>query len=156
MRAWRITKRKYAEAAFEGFGARIAGGRWNSAGRSVVYLGGTPAIAALEVLVHDQSGEVLEESYVIIPVDIPDESVLELSKDALPKGWAAPHDYTLTQRLGDEWFDTQASLALRVPSAVVPLEYNVILNPSHPDMQRVEIKDAQAFVFDERLRPNSS
>jgi len=82
VRAWRITKRKYAEAAFEGFGARIAGGRWNSAGRSVVCLGGTPAIAALEVLVHDQSGEVLEESYVIIPVDIPDESVLELSKDA--------------------------------------------------------------------------
>jgi RES domain-containing protein len=151
--AWRIVKPRFAKppvAAFDGEGARRFGGRWNSKGVPMVYLGGSLALAALELLVHLESDGL--DHHIAIPVTIPDELVLELSAistKALPRTWTNNH--VLTRNLGDSWIASRHSLALRVPSAVIPQETNVLLNPLHPDMATLGIGKAQAFHFDQRL-----
>ncbi len=151
MRAWRLVKRRYLEGAFDGEGARRYGGRWNSPGRAVVYLGGTPAVAALEVMVHNARASLLDEQFVIVPVDVPDELVLDLDTSVLPVGWHDPTDTGAAAAVGDAWLDSAASVALRVPSAVTLLDSNLLLNPAHPDIARVTIGEPRAWRFDERL-----
>lgn len=151
MRAWRLVKRRYLAGAFDGEGARRYGGRWNSPGRAVVYLGSTPAVTALEVLVHNARATLLDEQYAIVPVDVPDELVLELDPTVLPDHWHDPTDTTAAAAVGDAWLDSAASVALKVPSAVTLLDLNVLLNPAHPDMKRVVIGEPRAWRFDERL-----
>lgn len=149
--AWRIVKAKFTHSAFEGEGARRYGGRWNSPGRPAVYLGGSPAIAALEVLAHNARPALLASSFVIIEVNIPESCVLDLSPSALPPGWNSLHDTTASAAIGDAWLASGASLALRVPSAVLPLEHNLLLNAIHSDFKKLTVAEPQPFAFDPRL-----
>ncbi len=151
IRAWRIVKARFAATAFDGEGARIYGGRWNSAGRPAVYLGGTPAIAALEVLAHNARPALLEASYVIIEARLPDDAVLDLDVGALPSGWDDPADPSRAAALGDAWLESGASLALRVPSAVLPLERDLVVNVRHPRVVELVVGEPQPFRFDPRL-----
>lgn len=148
---WRIVKERFAATAFDGEGARLYGGRWNSPGRPVVYLGCTPAIAALEILAHNARLNLLETSYVIVEARVPDDAVLDLGPAGLPEGWNDPADPGAAARVGDAWLDSRASLALRVPSAVLPLEFNLVLNVGHPRMGEVEVGEPLPFRFDPRL-----
>lgn len=164
MRAWRITSRSYAHAAFTGEGAAKSPGRWNRVGvplgvRSqsvpkgivpVVYLAEHLSTGILEVLVHVDDRAHLA-AFVAIEVEIPDPHVEELSE--LPPDWRQlPEPYPeSTQRLGSEWALSLRSLALRVPSAVVPSEFNLLLNPRHPAMPEVRVGQPQPLFLDPRL-----
>lgn len=148
---WRIVKRSFAASAFDGEGARRYGGRWNSPGRPVAYLGGTPAIAALEVLAHNARPKLLTTSFVIIEARIPDEEILELDALALVEGWNDPSDTSQAAAVGDAWLASGASLALRVPSAVLPLETNLLLNVAHARFPEIRIGEPRPFTFDPRL-----
>ncbi|GAO74242.1 RES family NAD+ phosphorylase [Meiothermus ruber] len=150
MRAWRITSRKYAHAAFTGEGAARSPGRWNRLGVPVVYLAEHLSTGILEVLVHVDDRAHLA-AFVAIEVEIPDPHVEELSE--LPPDWRQlPEPYPeSTQRLGSEWALSLRSLALRVPSAVVPSEFNLLLNPRHPAMSEVRIGQPQPLFLDPRL-----
>jgi RES domain-containing protein len=152
VKGWRIVKRSLAEGAFTGEGARLYGGRWNSPGRPVVYLGGSPGIAALEVLAHNARPALLSAKFVIIEVTLPPGSVLNLDATNLPEGWNDPDDHSLAAAIGDAWLDSGDSLALRVPSAVLPLERNLVVNVQHPQFGEVATAVPQAFAFDPRLR----
>lgn len=150
MRAWRITSRKYAHAAFTGEGAARSPGRWNRLGVPVVYLAEHLSTGILEVLVHVDDRAHLA-AFVAIEVEIPDPHVEELSE--LPPDWRQlPEPYPeSTQRLGSEWALSLRSLALRVPSAVVPKEFNLLLNPRHPAMSEVRVGQPQPLFLDPRL-----
>lgn len=149
--AWRLVKEHHAATALDGLGAARYGGRWNSPGRRVAYLGGTPAIAALEILAHNARADLLRSSFVLIEVRVPGELVLDLDLAALPLGWDDPMDRRAAAAIGDRWLEAGDSLALRVPSAVLPLERNVLLSPTHPDFRRLEILEPVRFRFDTRL-----
>ncbi|HET9025945.1 MAG TPA: RES family NAD+ phosphorylase [Trueperaceae bacterium] len=151
IRAWRILKARYAATAFDGEGARLYGGRWNSVGRPVVYLGCTPAIAALEVLAHNARPALLEASYVIIEARLPDSAVLDIDRAALSSGWDDAADARSTAAIGDAWLASGASLALRVPSAVLPLERNLVVNVRHPRYAEMQVGEPRPFRFDPRL-----
>ncbi len=138
-------------SAFSGEGARRYGGRWNSPGRLAVYVGGSPAIAALEVMAHNARPALLVSSFVIIKVGIPEECLLELDPSALTPGWNSLHDTTVSAAIGDAWLESGSSLALQVPSAVLPLEHNVLLNVLHPDFAKMAVAEPQPFAFDPRL-----
>lgn len=147
-RAFRIVKTKRAAAAFDGEGARRTGGRWNSVGTPLVYLASSVALASLEVLVHLDDPALLT-AYSVIGVEFEDELVetpTELATD-----WNASPAPLSCALLGDEWFRSNRSVVLRVPSAVVPLEANFLLNPRHPDFVKIEIGETLPFGFDERL-----
>jgi RES domain-containing protein len=149
MRAFRLEQKKYEKEALEGIGAKIFGGRWNSVGRQVVYASSSIALAALEILAKTQ-----DESFliplVVIPLMIPDELIHQIRERDLPNDWT--RKTADTRALGDKWIEAAKWLALSVPSSLVPREQNILLNPRHPEMRRVQELDHFPFHFDQRLR----
>lgn len=148
--SWRVVKQRFAENAFDGAGARRFGGRWNSAGRAVVYTAATTSLAILEIIVHADAR--LLPHYVAIPVHFNDDLVEVIEPGLLPGGWRThPSPFGL-KRIGDQWIDSMRTAVLRVPSAVVPQEWNYLLNPKHPDFAAVEIGAPVPLETDTRLR----
>jgi RES domain-containing protein len=148
--AWRIVKRRLARTAFDGEGARLEGGRWNSPGMPVVYTSASAALAALEILVHLGRGSVLD-SYVLISCVFEERLVTELDPGRLPDDWRTYPAPAALQSIGDEWLASGSSVVLRVPSVVVATEANYLLNPRHPDFRAIRVHSPQPFVFDPRL-----
>ena len=150
MRAWRICQSKYAASAFSGEGAFRYGGRWNSRGASVVYLGGNPSIGALEIIVNtDDPEDLYRIPYVLIPVDF-DEALIT-RPDKLPDDWNQDPPPPSTSAIGDAWVASGKSAILEVPSAVIAMERNYILNPQHPDFHKINFGKPEPFKFDSRL-----
>lgn len=147
LRAWRIVKAKHAATAFSGEGARLYGGRWNSAGVSLVYTSSTQALAALESLVHLNPPVIFR--YAAIPLDFEDDLVEKAV--ALPPGWAGSPPPPTTRALGDLWAREARSAMLELPSAIIPTESNYLLNPAHPDFKKIVIGQPVPFSFDPRL-----
>jgi RES domain-containing protein len=150
MQVFRIVTRKWKAQAFAGEGARLYGGRWNPKGTAVVYTAGSRALALLEMLVQD---EPLRAAYWIIPATIPDPVRIEhVTLKSLPHNWtASAHGETL-RTIGRAWITRRKSAVLAVPSAAMPTETNYLLNPLHPDFDRIQIGQAQKLQTDLRLR----
>ncbi len=143
---FRIIKKKYADTAFEGLGAKRHGGRWNSKGAPVVYVSDSIALATLELLVHLKRQEVLAH-YVVFQLELTDDQVLGLEWGAVPADWRDDPPPPSTAEIGDGWLDSGASLALAVPSVIVPEQHNFLLNPEHPDYPAV-VDRATSFSFE--------
>ncbi len=136
MIAWRLCRRPHA--TLDGEGARRFGGRWNSAGRPMVYLADHPALAALEVRVHlDLPFDLLPSDYVLMHVDVPEPTSIEPG--------------ATTVIAGNTWLAAASSATVRVPSVLVPHAWNLLLNPRHPDAAQAEILAIDPFRFDPRL-----
>jgi RES domain-containing protein len=148
--AWRIVKRKFRKAAFTGEGARRYGGRWNSKGVAVVYVAQSQSLAALEMLAHLDSADLLRY-YVAIPVSFDSKLVHDVDLASLPKNWKAYPASRNVRAIGDRWVSSGKSAVLRVPSVIVPSESNFLLNPSHPDYTKILIGKPLRFRFDPRL-----
>ena len=148
--AWRLVKTRHARSAFDGEGARLYGGRWNSAGTRVAYASESAALAILEVLVHLQASQLLP-SYSLVRVEVPRALVRDLERDRLPADWRRSPPPPAVRAIGDRWVRAATSVALRVPSAVVAAEHNLLLNPAHPDFARVRVGAPEPFTFDARL-----
>lgn len=149
MRVWRVTRR--AHAAPDGEGARLYGGRWNLPNTPVVYASSSLSLAVLEYLVHVDR-DLAPPDLVSISAEIPASVRVEAVELAeLPSGWQAPSDQEALQRLGSEWVRRQASAVLRVPSALIPVEFNYVLNPAHPEFARITWSSAVAFSLDPRF-----
>jgi RES domain-containing protein len=151
--AWRVADRAYTEPPFhpfDGEGARLYGGRWNNPGVSAVYAAGACSLALLEVLVHVPDLVILQ-GYVMYRVEIPNGLIQEVPLEKLPDSWNRPGPSPDLRRLGDEWASARRSAVLRVPSAIVPVEYNYVLNPRHPDFPKVEVGPREPLPVDPRL-----
>lgn len=147
MTVYRLAKKIYAKD-LSGKGAEIAGGRWNSKGTPMLYTAQNIALCVSEVAVHLPLG-ILPKDYCLVHIEIPDEAVLELKK--LPPSWnAIPHN-NATQMVGDKFIKDRKFLALKVPSAAVQGEFNLLLNPFHKDFGGVKVVKVEKFSFDERL-----
>ncbi len=152
---WRISKRKYADTAFSGEGARRVGGRWNSRGQGMVYTSGTLSLAALEVFVHMEIEDVAT-MLAYIRVDVPTEVKIEYLEVAqLPPDWRNIPAPTVLATMGDNWFLLGSTAILAVPSVVIPIEYNYLINPSHPDLVKLMVQPPQPFELDPRLWKSS-
>lgn len=149
--AYRLIKRKYQDSAFDGEGARLFGGRWNSPGKACVYLASSESLALLETMVHLNDHRLLRH-YVLLRVSLPGDSVLRLGESSLPNNWREMPPPAETADLGDGWLESARSLALTLPSVVVPREANYLLNPAHADFQRtVSTAERLLFAPDPRL-----
>ena len=148
---WRISKRKYVATAFSGEGARRVGGRWNSRGQGMVYTSGTLSLAALEVFVHMEVEDVAT-MLAWIRLDVPTEVKIEYLEVAqLPPDWRNIPAPAVLAIMGDNWFRSAATAILAVPSVVIPLEFNYLINPSHPDFVKLAVESPQPFELDPRL-----
>ena len=149
--AWRIVKTKHAAGAFSGEGARLYGGRWTSRGRRAVYASATVALATLEIVVQLETASPLR-AYTLFRVTIPVDLVTTLDVHRLPKDWRTYPAPAMLQALGDAWLDEGRTPALRVPSAIVPSEFNYVLAPEHPDFRRITVGPGRKYDVDQRLR----
>ncbi len=147
--AWRIVKAKYAAVAFTGEGAARVGGRWSSTSRRVVYTSESLALAALELLVHIHPPVHL--NWVALSCEFDGSLAERVDPSSLPTDWRKHPPTRITQAIGDEWIRSGRSAILAVPSALVPLEINYLLNPAHPDFARVFVGKAEPFIYDSRL-----
>jgi RES domain-containing protein len=152
LRAWRLVRPAYgdATAAFSGEGARRYGGRWNAPGRPLVYASLHLSLAALETLAHADRRR-FERDYVTFEVRVPHDLILELRDEDLPADWRARPVSLGARGVGDAWLAQRASVALSVPSVLVPQERNLLLDPGHRRFEEVRIGAPQPFRFDERL-----
>lgn len=149
--AFRLTRRDYADLS--GRGGLMSDGRWHSAGREVTYAADTPALAVLEVLVHfDLTASLFYDDFVMMTLRWPPtvrQRTIEVPD--LPEGWATRDGERFCRAMGDAWLSSGETALLFVPSAVMPLETNVLLNPRHPDSSEIEIVDIVGFSLDPRL-----
>jgi RES domain-containing protein len=150
MLVYRIAKRDVV-ADLSGTGARLFGGRWNHRGTAVVYTSETRSLAMVEYLVHLSLSNA-PRGLMIATIEIPDSIVPEdIPRASLPKGWRDYPPPRGVADLGTRWAKSKKSLFLRVPSAVVEQEYNILINPLQSEMQRVVLREVEAFEFDKRL-----
>lgn len=146
---WRLTRQ--ANADLSGRGGEVADGRWHTRGRPVVYCAASAALAVLEVRVHlDLPLDLLPDDYVLMRIAPPDDlAVRTIRPSDLPTGWRSRED--LCRPLGDAWLAEGSTALLSVPSAIVEVERNVLLNPRHPEARYVTVVEMTPFGWDERL-----
>lgn len=148
---YRLVTRRYASEAWTGSGANLHGGRWNHKGHPAVYVASSVSLAALEMLVHVHNDTILNQ-YRLFSIEIPDKDIEHLDKQWLPPDWQENPAPLSTMDLGTAWLDASSAVALVLPSCVIPLENNAILNPLHPDFSNLlkTVKE-HPFSFDPRL-----
>lgn len=150
MIVYRLSKRKYA-ADLTGLGARMAGGRWNSPGVAIVYTSDSRALCTAEIAVHTGLG-LLPADYQLVTIMIPDTAIISvIDPEKLPKNWRSFPYPPFTRIWGDQFIRENRHLVLQAPSAVVPGDFNYLINPAHPEMDKVEIVRIEEFGFDERM-----
>ncbi len=149
MAVHRIVKARHAANAFDGEGARLAGGRWNAPGSAVAYTSQSLALAALETFIH-LGDEGLGIRFVSFRIEIPAElAVQEVLRP--PKDWRKEPPVRASMALGTAWLRSKNAVALSVPSAILPTERNLLLNPAHPRFHQLRISKPTPLVFDPRM-----
>jgi RES domain-containing protein len=118
----------------------------------MVYTSEAASLTMLETLVHLHAANLLD-SFTLLSVEVPDELMQVIERESLPQSWAASEAPSVLADIGDQWARCGEAVALRIPSALSPVEYNYLLNPAHPAYQTI-VRDAVTvdFRFDERLK----
>lgn len=151
IKAWRLVRWDRREGAFSGEGARLFGGRWNPPGCSVVYLSEVLSLAALEVLVHEAE-RVPSGRFVYFEVSFPADWVCEVAREELDELWSKYPPKGKTLAIGRRWWENRESVMLRVPSILVPTEWNYLFNPLHAAAGELEVGEGRIYSFDPRFQ----
>ncbi|MNY55842.1 hypothetical protein D3C86_1918550 [compost metagenome] len=86
-------------------------------------------------------------------IEIPDDiMVLSIELKKLPSNWVIFENMPLTQTMGENWITEGKSAVLKVPSSIIPAEYNYLINPQHPDFKLIKLLKSESFVFDKRIK----
>lgn len=146
MIVFRIVKANYScELRASGRAAR-----WNQLNEYVLYCAESIALAYLENIVHFE-GYGFRTDYVILDIEVPDDTVTLVDPTELPPNWRNFESYANCQPLGSAWYQGQESLLLKVPSVIVPRSFNYVINTRHPEFNRVKIAAVDALDPDERM-----
>lgn len=150
MDVFRLSREKFA-ANLSGKGAAIKGARWNSIGVELIYCASNRSLAMAEVAVHF-SLATLPNDYVMMTIFIPDTILVQkLNPSDLPKLWNVfPHPAS-AQTIGDQFVSDNKYGVLQIPSAVTQGDYNILINPNHPDFLKIKIVATEKFPFDKRI-----
>lgn len=150
-RVYRILRRRYARAPFDGEGAYRYGGRWSSPGVRLAYASEHLSLAMIEYFVHVDSDDPPQD-LVVAAADVPDDvSRIRMPAARLPATWRQTPAPGALAAIGDRFVQTGRAAVLSVPSALAPDECNWLLNPGHPHFRRVRIHPPEAFAYDPRF-----
>ncbi len=151
MELYRITQESYSND-LSGNGSHIFGGRWNSEGRYALYTSANRSLALLETLAHIPAKLFRNKKYILVTVFLPDKAPLKFIEEKdLPNNWDALDIQQVTQKIGDNFLEEQKGLLFRVPSVLMPEEFNYIINPLHPSMKQVKVIHQREVRFNDRL-----
>jgi RES domain-containing protein len=156
MKVYRIEREKYLETTLSGIGASMSKGyRWNSFNTQLVYTAESRALATLEVSVHLDLSEDLPTDRYYVEIEIPNDIIiLEVSIEDLPPDWDAKPPTLTTQIIGDDFVFQNEAAILKVPSSIVPQEFNYLINPNHADAARIKVSSKSRMKFDTRFKTN--
>ena len=147
MELYRITQEPYSNDL-----SRIFGGRWNSEGHYALYTSANRSLALLETLAHVPAKLFRNKKYILVTVFLPDKAPLKFIEEKdLPNNWDALDIQHVTQKIGDNFLEEQKCLLFRVPSVLMPEEFNYIINPQYPSMKQVKIIHQREVRFNDRL-----
>ena len=150
MRLFRIAKQQYIED-FSGEGARLYGGRWNKRGTNMVYFSTSLSLSVLEILVHFNQEYAPQDLYYV-EVEISDKLInFEANLSSVKEYLRDNPPHFSTKHLGSLWAKKNEDLALSVPSAILPIENNIIVNPLHSSISKVKIINTSKLDLDTRL-----
>ncbi|HYV93550.1 MAG TPA: RES family NAD+ phosphorylase [Chitinophagales bacterium] len=125
--------------------------RWNSEGNFIIYTSASRALACLENFVH-RSGENSKQLFATMVIEIPAKlKIEEIKVKDLPHGWSERMNFSITRKTGNDWLLSLSSAVLKVPSAIIPEEYNYLMNPAHNDFRKIRVLRREVFRFDERM-----
>jgi RES domain-containing protein len=153
MALWRIAQETptYAANDLGGTGAKLTGGRWNSIGTPLIYCATNIALATIETVLHLRAGG-LPFNRFLVRIDVPDTVwAARAVLDPLPGGWDAVPAGMTSRSTGDAWVASAGSALLLVPSVSVPDEFNVLINPIHPDTASITATTLKRWLYDPRL-----
>ena len=153
MVVYRIEREKYLETTLQGIGASMSEGyRWNSLNTKLVYTAESRALATLEVSAHLDLNEDLPLDRFYVEIEVPDEmAILEVNIDDLPDDWNSKPPIIITQTIGDDFVNYNEAAILKVPSSIVPQEYNYLINPQHPEAKKIKVLSTTLMNFDARV-----
>lgn len=153
MFVYRISQAKYANSLT----ASGIDGRWNFFGQKMIYTAGSVALACLENLAHRSGTSLAAGNFSLAIIDIGDLKIEEVRSGDLANvhpNWQSVNQYPFTQKLGSDWLNANTAAVLKVPSAIIDLEYNYLLNPNHASFTGIKIVSVDRFRFDVRLKGN--
>lgn len=151
MIVYRITNHKYKDSTLSGLGAEKVGGRWNEVGIRALYCSENISLALLEYYVHSENIAYLPKEILIAKIEFPDDFVIEDLKE-IPENWNQYPYSSKTTAVFTQLSKDRNFFALRVPSTIVGLESNFILNPLYKDFVKVEVIEFIHLPIDERLK----
>lgn len=149
MFVYNIRKAKYAKS----LQASGVANRWNKNDEFVIYTGSSRALSTLELVVH-RSAIRIDNSYklLVIEIDCKEDEVFEVKKNKLPKNWQSIEAYPRLQEIGSDWYQELKYLVMKVPSSIIPKEFNYLINTKHLDFTtKVKIKEVEVYQWDDRL-----
>jgi RES domain-containing protein len=154
MVVYRIEREKYLDTTLQGIGASMSNGyRWNSFNTRLIYSAESRALATLEVSVHLDLSEDLPLDRCYVEIEIPDSiTILEVQLEDLPDDWNAKPPTATTQTIGDDFVIYNEAAVLKVPSSIVPQEFNYLINPNHIDARKIKVVSINSMSFDSRFK----
>lgn len=151
MIVYRIANLKYKEATLSGIGAEKVGGRWNKVGTRAIYCSENIALALLEYYVHSENIALLPKEILVAKIEFPDDFILEELKER-PENWNHYPYTSSTTEIFTNLVKDRNFFGLKVPSSIVSIESNIILNPLYKDFGKVEISEFYKLDIDERMK----
>ena len=150
MEVFRLARQQFAQP-LSGKGAALKGARWNSIGVELIYTAANRSLAMAEVAVH-LTLATIPDDYVMIIIFIPNTiAIKKITTKDLPKDWNTfPHSNE-TQRIGDQFIFDNKYCVLQIPSVVTQGDFNLLINPNHPDFKKIKIKKIENFPLDKRI-----
>lgn len=154
MIVYRVANLKYKDATLTGIGAEKVGGRWNQVGTRAVYCSENISLALLEYYIHSENKAFLPKKILVAKIEFPDEFLVK-TLEMLPERWNQYPYSSKTTEIFSNLAKSNDFFALKVPSTIVPLEYNIILNPLFKEFGKVEIIEFLELPIDNRLKTDS-
>lgn len=153
--AWRIATDTPAYEAHDltGAGAALTGGRWNEKSAALTYAAETRSLACLETIIHLAAGGLPLNRY-LVEISIPEAlwaAARRETAETLPVGWDATPAGRVSIALGTQWLKTRQTAVLFVPSAIVPEEFCILINPTHPNSARITARKIRRWLYDPRI-----
>lgn len=154
MKVFRIERKKYLATSLTGIEASMSEGyRWNILNTRMIYTAQSRALATLEVSVHLDLSEDLPLDRFYIEIEIPDEiTIQQVNLEDLPEDWNSKPPTLVTQTIGDDFINYNEAAILKVPSSIVPQEFNYLINPNHPDSSKIKVLTTTKMDFDSRFK----
>jgi RES domain-containing protein len=154
MLVYRVANLKYKDLTLSGIGAEKVGGRWNKVGTRAVYCSENISLALLEYYVHSENIANLPKDILVAKIKFPDELPIEELID-LPERWSQYPYSSKTTKVFTDLSKNRDFFGLKVPSTIVGIESNIILNPLYKEFGKVEIIEFISLPIDDRLRSSS-